>query len=491
MGIVAKQASKASIAIGLGMVFGAINTMYVLPRVFEGHEDQWGLVRVLTAWGAMASHIVALGVPSSIIRFLPQYPEEERPGILGSLLVFPLVGIALMGLLLAWGGPWLFRRFGGEDGETLSAHLGFLFALTAIPAAMWITRAVINTALKSALATAVEELWLKASYMGLALLLGMHFFDFDTFMYLYVGTWGAGVALLLWQAQRNRMRVGWPVRHAPWREYLTYSSYNVLAIGAVAIAQNLDFIMVGAYLGLDSVPKYTMGFFLGTVVAMPVRATGQVLSGLTSIRMTQAPVAELKGLLQQSSRINFLLSVACMAGIWAGFAPFEQLLPEHYRGIAPIFLAIGFQRLIIASSGNSSAILSFSGLYREALPIQLGLVVLTVITNHIAMKTLGWGLTGAAIATCITAVWGSAWGVHRIWKHFRIQPLTWDLLHIVCFGGALAWLGSLPPLGWSQGYPLVEAGVQGAVTSGAILWVAYVLGYLPEVRGMKLGPIKL
>lgn len=491
MGIVAKQATKASIAIGLGMVFGAVNTMYVLPRVFEGHEDQWGLVRVLTAWGAMASQIVTLGVPSAIVRFLPQYAEEERPGILGSLLVFPLVGIALMGVMLAVAGPWLFERFGGEDGDTLSAHMGFLFALTAIPAAMWITRALINTALKSALATAVEELWLKASYMGLALLLGWHFFDFDTFLLLYIGTWGAGVGLLILQARQNRMRVGWPIRNAPWREYLAYSSFNVLTIGAVAISQNLDFIMVGAYLGLESVPKYTMGFFLGTVVAMPVRATGQILSGLTSVRMAQAPVAELRGLLQQSSRIQFLLSVACMAGIWAGFAPFEQLLPTNYRGIAPIFLAIGFQRLIIAATGNASSILSFSGLYREALPIQLGLVVLTVITNHIAMQVLGWGLTGAAVATCLTSVWGMSWSVHRIWRHFRIQPLTWNLLYILGLGGALAWLGSLPPLGWSQGWPLLEAGVQGAATSGAVLLAAYVLGYLPEVRGMRLGPIKL
>jgi O-antigen/teichoic acid export membrane protein len=491
MGIVAKQATKASIAIGLGMAFGAVNTMYVLPRVFEGHEDQWGLVRVLTAWGAMASHIVALGVPSAIIRFLPQYPEEERPGILGSLLVFPLAGIALLGLLLAWGGPWLFSRFGGEDGETLSAHLGFLFALTAIPAAMWITRALINTVLKSALATAVEELWLKASYMGLALLLGWHVFDFDTFLMLYVGTWGAGVGLLVLQAQRNRLRVSRPVRHAPWREFFSYSGFNVLALGAVAIAQNLDFIMVGVYLGLDSVPKYTMGFFLGTVVALPVRATGQILSGLTSVRMAQAPVSELRGLLQQSARIQFLLSVACMAGIWAGFAPFEQLLPENYRGIAPIFLAIGFQRLIIAAVGNAGSILSFSGLYREALPIQLGLVVLTIITNHVAMQVLGWGLTGAAIATCLTSVWGSTWSVYRIWRHFRIQPLTWSLLYILGLGGLMAWLGSLPSLGWSQGWPLVEAGVQGAVTAGAILLAAYVLGYLPEVRGKKWGPFRL
>jgi O-antigen/teichoic acid export membrane protein len=491
MGIVAKQASRASIAIGLGMVFGAVNTMYVLPQVFDGNEEQWGLVRVLTAWGAMVSHIVSVGVPAAIIRFLPQYPESERPGILGSLLVFPSLAILLFGLLLWAFGADLFTRFGGEDGNLISDHLGFLFALTAIPAAMWITRSLINTALKSAIATAVEEFWLKASYMVLALFLGWQLFDFDAFMYLYVGTWALGVLVLIAQAQRNRMRVGWPIRSAPWREYLAYSGFNVLSIGAVAIAQNLDFIMVGAYLGLDNVPKYTMGFFLGTVVAMPVRATGQILQGLTSHRMAQAPVSELRGLLRQSSRIQFLLSVAFMAGIWAGFQPFEQLLPVHYRGIAPIFLAIGAQRLVIAAMGISNSILNFSGLYREALPIQLGLVVVTVITNHIAMKTLGWGLTGAALATFLTSIWGASWTLRRIWRHFKVHPLSWDLLPISALGLATALLLALPPLGWSGLGPLFEAAFQGALATGSILGAAYLLGYIPEIRGTRIGPIQL
>ena len=41
----------------------------------------------------------------------------------------------------------------------------------------------------------------------------------------------------------------------------------------------------------------------------------------------------------------------------------------------------------------------------SSLPISLGLVVMTLITNYAFMQWLGWDIEGAALATGLTGVW--------------------------------------------------------------------------------------
>ena len=78
MGVIAKQSGFAAIALGAGMVLGALNNIVVLPRAFEGNEVIWGLVRIMTSWGMICAAISTLGAPGAILRFLHRYDEGER-----------------------------------------------------------------------------------------------------------------------------------------------------------------------------------------------------------------------------------------------------------------------------------------------------------------------------------------------------------------------------------------------------------------------------
>ena len=61
MSVIAKQSGLASIALGIGLMLGAANTMFVLPRAFEGNEAVWGLLRIMTSWGMICSSIFHAG----------------------------------------------------------------------------------------------------------------------------------------------------------------------------------------------------------------------------------------------------------------------------------------------------------------------------------------------------------------------------------------------------------------------------------------------
>ena len=79
-----------------GLLLGAVNTMFVLPKAFEGFEEGWGLLRIITAWGTILAQVLALGTPSAILRFLPSAQDGRREAsMLTTLCILPAIALAL------------------------------------------------------------------------------------------------------------------------------------------------------------------------------------------------------------------------------------------------------------------------------------------------------------------------------------------------------------------------------------------------------------
>ncbi len=480
MGVIARQSLRSAVAIGAGMALGAVNTLYVLPRAFEGHEDLWGLVRVLVSWGAIASQVLTLGIPSAIIRFLPRYPEPERPQVFTTLILFPAAAVAAAGLVLAVGGEAAVQRWGGEDADVMTGRVGYLFVMIVVFATAAVSRAAVITRLKATTMAILEEPWLKGSYLALALAFGAGMLGFNAFLLAYVGTYVIYAGVLAAQAWANRIRLKLPLVTKDLKEVLGYSGFNLLTAGSAVIAQNLDYIMVGSYLGLAEVPRYSLAAFVGYVVSVPYRAAGSILTGVSADRMaTQGPEG-MRQLCRQSTRVNFALSLAVFVAIWAGYPAFERLLPPNYQGLEPVFIAIGLQQVISGSLGTVGPVIGFGPHYRRSLPIQIGLLVMTVLTNHVCMQTFGWGLAGAAVATLFTAVWNFCWYTLLLWRLHRIHPFTWDLLRILAVSAAAAVVFRVIPL--PEMHASIEAFGRGALAGGTAIGLGLAWGAIPELR---------
>jgi O-antigen/teichoic acid export membrane protein len=478
MGLVSNQSSRAFLAIGLGILLGAINTIFVLPRAFDGMEAKWGVVHVLTAWGMLGAQLVGFGMPAAIVRFLPRFPEKERADILGTMLLIPVTLVVLLCGLLYWHGAPILNWLDAEKGELLSHRIGLFSSMIAVMTVLLLVRATINYRLKSALAVAVEDFWLKGSYLVLALGILFGKISFSTFLQLYLFSWMFGVVILLVQARLNKIKVGFQLRWDRAREILEFCVFGVLNSSAGIINNRIGYIMVGAHIGLSVVPIYTMGFFIGSVVAMPVRATYQILSGITATRIANEPAHMLKGLLKQTSRVQFLLTVSLLVGIHAGFSPFEMILPHNYLGLYPVFFAIGVHRVIVSSQGISNNIIGQSEYFRYSLPINISVIILAIGLNILFLKYLQWGVAGAAMATLCTGAWSCGLRLGLVWFKFKLHPFSWHHLTIVALALLSGWLFQ-----WPAGifpWPAMGAVIQGALAAGLTLGGAMALGAFPE-----------
>ncbi|MFZ8836925.1 MAG: lipopolysaccharide biosynthesis protein [Flavobacteriales bacterium] len=485
MGVIAKQSSYAAIALGIGMVIGAANNMVVLPRAFESNEAMWGLVRIMTSWGLIFASLSTLGAPGAIVRFLHQYADEDRPKALNSIIAIAIFGILLtVGSILIWGEQWILWM-DPSNAALLSAHAQWFIMMMVVMSLMHIFRAVLIFGLRTGYVSWIDEVWQKSSYIILGLLLLFDVIGIEQFVAYYVGTYGISLVLLAWPSRSigKGLKHGFNTSDVP--RFAEYSAFSLFAGGALIVAGQLDYIMIGKYLGLEEVPIYTLGFFVGSVVAMPARATASIVRGVLAHKIHSDQSESIGALNKNSARVNVLLMTCVMAGIWAGFDPFQQLLPEKYRGLEWVFLCIGFSRVIEGLNISNNSHLGLSEHYRLVLPVNLALVVVTVAMNYVFLVTFEWGLAGAALATLGTYLWNNAWRLWLVWRKLGVHPFTWSLPVMMLVGSASAILfhWTFGTLGW---HPILEAISQGLLASGTTFIACYVLGYFPEFRtGMQ------
>ena len=485
MGVIAKQSGYALIALGAGLVIGAANNMIVLPRAFEGREAVWGLVRIMTSWGLIFGALSTLGAPGAIVRFLSQFTEADQGKTLNSILAIALFGlsITLTGLVI-WGKAWI-TWLDPTNAELLHGHAVYFLLMIGIMSALHIFRSLLTLSLKTGYMTWVDELWQKTSYIGLGVLLIMDWIPLEAFVPLYVGSWGVSLILMslpTWTYFSN-FQSGFNRRELP--TFLEYSGFSLLAGGAALIANQLDYIMVGKYLGLEEVPIYTLGFFIGSVVAMPGRATVNIVKGVIAGKIHQSNTDDIGPLTKNTARINVMLMSTVMAGIWAGFDPFQELLPENFRGLENIFLCIGLAQIINGLNTSTNPHLSLSKHYRLLLPINLGLLVITIAMNYVFLVIFKWGLTGAALATLGTFVWNNTWRLWIVHRKLHVHPFTWSIpvIAAIAIGAAVAFKWDTGTLGF---HPAIEALLQGGLASGTVFIACYALGFFPELRtGIK------
>lgn len=483
MGIVAKEAGRSSIALALGLAAGTVNTVLVLPRAFEGAEEFWGLLRVLTAWSYIVAPAVMFGGAGILMRSSNKVDDRQRGALHASVWLLCFVGLSIWGLALWFRGDWLMLQLDADKGGLLLDHLPLFFLMNVLIVAMNLSAAFLMLGLRTAWNTWVQEVWLKTSYLVLAALLLFDVISLTTMLYAYVGTWLVALGGMLFGVLKAKFPFALRgFRELDWKENLRYGAYSSLTGGVSIVATNLDFVMVGAILGLGSVPVYTMGYFVGSVVQMPQRAMTQIFSGVISKRIATETVTDLEPFVQQATRVTLILTLTVFIGVSAGLRPLISALPAAYVGIAGVALAIGLQKIFLALSLISGQILAHTPHYRLGLPLNVGLLITTVITNWLLMSYLQMGVLGAALATLFTAIWNGTWRLVISYRKVGIRPLTASMGLMSLVAAALFAASQFLPFGWSGGHGYIEASVNGAVGAGTMLGCAYAFGWFPELR---------
>lgn len=482
MGIIQKQATRNAVSIFLATIVGAVNTIVVLPAAFADYEEGWGLIKVIVAYALIFSQFVHAGIPNALIRFLPQTNETDRSVFLSRMLLVPVMGTLVFLLLLTLFGELGLGLVNAEERALLTGRIPELFVLTAALTFFHVFGGYLGALLKSTLYQFLSETFLKTWYLLVVLGFWFGWYEFNVLLWSYIAGYVIAMLIALGAAYGSGLRIQLKGRF-PFRpsEVATYSFYAILDRGAAIIVSNLDIIMIGFLASLEEVAFYTLAFYIGSVTLLPQKSISAISLSVVSSAIAGQENDKLFSVYRKSSLMQLTLGGLIFSSIWVPIDEMMLLLPEQFSGGKWVVFYIGIAKLLQMAGGVSGGILVYSEHYRTNFYLNSSLIGITIVSNIIFIhpKILNMGISGAALATAISALIYTVMKVVFVKRYFNIHPIDKLLLRSTGLIVACSMLAYLPTI---EAHPFLGLLVKGGATALVFTLFARLFGVLPDVR---------
>ena len=427
MGIVQKQGIRIALISYLGILVGALNTMFIFPRVLGAEKH--GLVILLLSIATVFTQFVHLGVPNVIIRFYPYFAEKKK-FIHRIAFQLPIMALMLFGLFIFLLGDTVFHSFSLKS-ALLTSHSDYVLPLVVSLVLFEVLVGISRSELKTVFPSFLREFVLRVSTL---VLLGLHFvdyIDFTEFMFFWLGIYALNVALMslyLMVKGLAKFNFGWPLidDRLLGRRMVNYGLVTLLTTSATILVNRIDILMLGYYLNLENVAFYTVALFMATLIQIPARSIMQIGKPLLAKAWERDDRDEIRQLYHKTALNQMIVGSLVFIGIWLNIDDVLLLVPEKYQGVQYVYFFIGLAKLFDVSCGINGGILVTSEKYRYDLLINLLLIGLTLLTNMIFIPI--YGIEGAALATAISVIIYNLVKWYLLKKWFGFQPFTFKFV---------------------------------------------------------------
>lgn len=470
-GVIAKNSFWASIVNYSGSLVGLFTTFYLFPLVFTTSEN--GVFRLFIEMGALLAGVAQMGTGYSIWKFFPRFKNDGGHNGAGFwLIVIPLIGFVMVGLMLLWGQPLVVKYLIENSGDFLPYYYWL------IPFVFFFVFNTVFEIFLAALGNIVYSSFLRENVVRILLgLLGWCYYigvvDFDQTMYSIPAVYGVVMLLNLGYLLRETSLSFKP----NWRfvreqeglkgEFYRYTGYLFLTYVAMLVLQRMDFLMVSSMKGSADTGIYAIAVNMAVLIEIPTRSILQIANPKLSEAIHVGDRQEIERLYQKTSLNQFILGALALLLIWVNIDVFYHFMPNgqvYETGKWAVFY-LGVGKLCVLLQGNSAAMLIFSKRYYLSLLLNAVSIAVGVLMNQYLIPI--YGINGAALATA--GVWLASGIVMAILVYmvYGMQPVTRGvvlsiLLFAVVFIINHCWVvtagGTLQILLWASVKSLVLVG---------------------------------
>lgn len=432
MGLIQRQGFKFSIVNWLGILIGALSSLYVFPNALE----EYGLVRFILDTSTLLFPLVSLGSNSVIIRFFPYFEDQKtgHHGFLGLMLWWTIIGFAIVSIFCFIFKDPIIARY--KDSSPLFQQYLWLvlpsLLLTALNNVFYrfsvnFNRIVIPSILLEVsqkivlpiLVLAYLQKWLTLTWMLYGLM--------GYLIAVVIGFIGYVVHLKAWNIRPDFAFMDTKMR----QEMRSYALHGIIGGFALLLVTKLDSWLVGTMINLKKSGIYSISAFVANVIEVPARAVIGIGVPLMSKYWKENNQAEIENLYQKTSINLLILGLLLFGTFWVSVDAFFRIMAngvEMSQGKWVIFL-LGLGRIVDMSTGLNNHILIYSDKFRYS---YLQLFVPTLISLGLGITLTSWyGIEGAAMANLLAVVAYNATSIGINWYFFGYQPFTWASVKVI------------------------------------------------------------
>jgi O-antigen/teichoic acid export membrane protein len=253
------------------------------------------------------------------------------------------------------------------------------------------------------------------------------------------------------------------------RRIATYAGVLLLVDGAFTLFNQIDILIIGAYLGTSAVGIFSAPLRLTSLLGYP----GQAISTGVSPLLARNPDREPNVAAFVTALRVLLILQAALTAFVLGWAPLivHVALGHQYREsvgvlrlLAPFVFMVGFGPL---ASGTTN----YLGQARRRVPIAIGTVIINLVLDLLLVPRIG--VTGGCVGTDVA--YGLYAPAHLVicqrLLRFDVRPPAITLLRTLLAGAAMTGLLLLIGDSLAEGWRIPLGGLAGISAFGLVLFL--------------------
>lgn len=438
MGIVIRQGIKSTVWAYLGVLLGAVTTLWLYPHFLS--TAQIGLTTgVLLSLASILSQLGLAGTQNTAYFYSARVSENPaaKASLLGLLVKLAFYSTTLL-LLLYIALQSVFVHWYQAKSALFLQYFYATIPFTITVVAYNLLEAFVRSQKQIVFTNFTREVLLRLINIFGLIALALNWISFDFFVWSFVLAYGILFIALWWNHRKDDfMRISFDASYQSLihrKEIIQYSLYNVLAGGAWSIANSIDSLMLAGY-SLSDAGIYRLAYFICSVVQMPQKTISQILLPLVADAWHEndkEKLAELykKSALQLMIAGSFLIMLLILL-----VDVFLAQLPAEYQGAKWVVLLLASSKLIDMATSINGEIIQTSKYYRFNLYLIVALMVFTIFANAYFIPR--YGIIGAALATTLVNVLFNIAKYLYVWFKVRIQPFSFGILWVLLFAVGL------------------------------------------------------
>jgi len=480
MGIVAREGIKGTIVSYIGVLVAYVSLVIILPYCLT--KAEFGLVRVFVEAVAIFGLIFQLGIPSAVIRYYARHNEEShtRQAFI-SLNVWGALGGILLMFLLGWAlKEWIFDYFSSEAPEFNRYYIYIL------PAAAFVILAAIfekfsNTLLKISWPIFFRDVLTRVL---LAVSVLLYFFGILSITQMFLSIVAGYALVFLCQAvyflftsgESSRLRKP-SLGKGFLKEYSVYLLFTSVGSIGNSIGGRVDIFMITAYTGLEDAAVYSMALYLATIIELPQRSLGQVLSPLMADAINKNDLERVRTINRDAAVSQLMAGFLLFLLIVLNIKDFYEVIPngEKYAGGIGVVIITGISKLITHAMGANTLITTNSRYYRINFVLIIAFVLVNITGNYLLIPI--YGIVGAAAATAFSTMLIAVVYFLFVRARYKTQPFSSKSGILLALFGVLLLLGYFMPLHF---HPLLNMALRSALIGGVYLFVVLRFNISPQ-----------
>ena len=379
----------------------AFLSQVLLARWIGAHE--YGVFTYVWVWINIIGILCAAGFATSVVRFVPEYTQSDRPDLVRGFIHTGRVFSSLMGVLATIAGLTLLYVFEGSvsDYYRVPAAVALIalpaFSLTDFQDGVGRSQGWIDLAL---VPPYIIRPFLLFSFIGGAVAIGWSK-TAETAVYAAIAaTWITAVLQYLMQKKRMRQAVPAGPRQYKFSFWLKVSLPVIAIEGFALMMTNMDILLLDLFVSPDQIAIYfAAARTIALIAFVHFSVTAAVTPKFTTL-YNKGDIEGLRGFLSETRKWTFIPSLIGGIGLLVVGKPVLWMFGPEFTAGYPAMFALVVGLLARSFAGPLQGLMIATGQQNTA-ALAMGSAVLINISFNLLLIPK-FGLVGAAAATAIS-----------------------------------------------------------------------------------------